>query len=809
MGYNYLQPNSSDEVQWQSDPVHFPAPVWEVCRYPLGPSYYAYLECPVWGGTIDFGYWDLPNGVTVTSVEIYITGRQEVGDPFEMTFNYYFSVDGGLSWTPLGPVSSGFNTFWEQKVFLIGGLSKPEMDNFLFRVEYASGGDPGDRVNIREVYLGVTYTGAPIAPTPDFGTYIWEPGYEDLSAAKYVGINSPAGSFVMFRNLSSGVVHTTEWDFGDGGGFVEWLPEYDASYNYMYGSVGNKTVAIRASNWGGSNTLVKLHHVVVTNVQIRTPRANDVVEWTPPAGVANWEAVDGVGHDYGTFSNSNTSDVNKKDIFNSCLFSETPIWDITEDIGGGTAYAIAYYGGHIYVVGYGADGNILEKRNLSDGSLVWQQIWKVGGTNVYNVLEAIAIDSSGIYVVGETGSDWQHVDWRIEQRSLTDGSLVQGLSVFGDYLRPRELKGIAIDGTYLYVIGDNDTSTSYNTVTIQKRRMSDLGLEWSQTEARYSGINVPKWDIFAYDTYVYHTTQITGGVGYIRKRNKSDGSIVWSQAFPAASLPNGIIADLSGVYVIGDYSSGGKWWWRIEKRNHDGTLAWGRGFKQHGINSPTWGRLIDIDTDYIYAGGICTNGTNQWLLEKRNKSDGEAIWKYDIPAGLGYGPYALCIDADNVYSCGDDSGGYWRIQKFAKVIADIPIDVQVYRVRIWLGGYIGVTPTSCKFDGILKIGGIDYSKELSADYFYYAVPYMTQFFEWDKNPVTSLDWTPAEVNAIDLFGYQTHSSIPEVTKYAYDVFLEILYSSAPPPPTPTLDEIMRGGKWFQNGVFKGCWLGWR
>jgi hypothetical protein len=26
---------------------------------------------------------------------------------------------------------------------------------------------------------------------------------------------------------------------------------------------------------------------------------------------------------------------------------------------------------------------------------------------------------------------------------------------------------------------------------------------------------------------------------------------------------------------------------------------------------------------------------------------------------------------------------------------------------------------------------------------------------------------------------------------------------------PTMDQLMRAGKWFSGGIFKGCWLGWR
>jgi hypothetical protein len=123
----------------------------------------------------------------------------------------------------------------------------------------------------------------------------------------------------------------------------------------------------------------------------------------------------------------------------------------------------------MYVVGYqyypGVGQWRIEKRSLADGSLV--SGFGIGGvvTNnpsvMYDRAHGIAIDSTAMYVVGFDTSpkgDWQ---WRIEKRSLADGSLVSGFGTGGfvtsnpgtNFNEWDEAYSIAIDTTAIYVIG--------------------------------------------------------------------------------------------------------------------------------------------------------------------------------------------------------------------------------------------------------------------------------------------------------------------------------------------------------------------
>lgn len=109
----------------------------------------------------------------------------------------------------------------------------------------------------------------------------------------------------------------------------------------------------------------------------------------------------------------------------------------------------------VYVAGYDTSTNNnfwrAEKRNLSTGALIWNQ---VGNASTYmKIVYGAAIDSSGFYLIGqESSADPQ---WRIEKRNLTTGLLewnkVSNPSPRNDYARD-----VAVDNTGIYIAGHDD-----------------------------------------------------------------------------------------------------------------------------------------------------------------------------------------------------------------------------------------------------------------------------------------------------------------------------------------------------------------
>ena len=91
----------------------------------------------------------------------------------------------------------------------------------------------------------------------------------------------------------------------------------------------------------------------------------------------------------------------------------------------------------------------------------------------YDEAYSIAIDSTAMYVIGCDCSPGGDCQWRIEKRSLTDGSLISAFGTGGvvtsdpstgtDFTR-----GIAIDSTAMYVVGW-DSSPGNDQWRIEKR----------------------------------------------------------------------------------------------------------------------------------------------------------------------------------------------------------------------------------------------------------------------------------------------------------------------------------------------------
>ena len=145
----------------------------------------------------------------------------------------------------------------------------------------------------------------------------------------------------------------------------------------------------------------------------------------------------------------------------------------------------------------------------------------------------IAIDSTAMYMVGGDYSPG-NLQWRIEKRSLTDGSLVSGFGTGGVVtVNPSTgsdaAQGIAIDSTAMYVVG-YDSSPGNDQWRIEKRSLTDGSL--------VSGF----------------------GTGGVVTNNPSTGSEA------ASDQAHGIAIDSTAMYVVGWDESPGNSQWRIEKR---------------------------------------------------------------------------------------------------------------------------------------------------------------------------------------------------------------------------------------------------
>jgi len=89
----------------------------------------------------------------------------------------------------------------------------------------------------------------------------------------------------------------------------------------------------------------------------------------------------------------------------------------------------------------------------ADESLIWSET--SNPSSVDDIAFDVAVDSTGLYVVGIDRSPGKG-QWRIEKRALTDGSLIwsETSNPSGDIDWPH---GVAVDSTGLYIVGSDSS----------------------------------------------------------------------------------------------------------------------------------------------------------------------------------------------------------------------------------------------------------------------------------------------------------------------------------------------------------------
>ncbi len=279
----------------------------------------------------------------------------------------------------------------------------------------------------------------------------------------------------------------------------------------------------------------------------------------------------------------------------------------------------------------------------------------------------IAIDSTYMYVVGgdQTPGNSQ---WRIEKRVLSTGALDAPFGTGGVVVNnpsgSNEGAGdIAIDSTYMYVVG-SDQSPGNSQWRIEKRVLSTGALDAS----------------FG-----------TGGVVV----NNPSASGDWA---------NAIAIDSQYMYVVGtDNWILGSSQWRIEKRLLS-TGALDASFGSSGVvvidpsASNDVAIAIAIDSTYMYVAGLDNNpGNGQWRIEKRLLSTGALDASFGTAGVVGSNPstseeyaYDVAIDSQYMYVAGYDQGpgnSQWRIEK--RLLSTGALDTS-----FGPGGFVVINPSA-------------------------------------------------------------------------------------------------------------------
>jgi hypothetical protein len=139
----------------------------------------------------------------------------------------------------------------------------------------------------------------------------------------------------------------------------------------------------------------------------------------------------------------------------------------------GVALAVAVDDTGVYLGGYdrvpGDQQWRIEKRSLTDGSLIWEVTHNPSKED--EKVYGMAVDASGVYAAG-FDSAVDAGQWRIEKRNLSDGKLIWE-KVDNPSPGLDKAHGLSIDATGLYIPGyDKDQ------MRVEKRSLEDGSLIW-------------------------------------------------------------------------------------------------------------------------------------------------------------------------------------------------------------------------------------------------------------------------------------------------------------------------------------------
>ncbi|MHC5079976.1 MAG: hypothetical protein ACYTHN_13225, partial [Planctomycetota bacterium] len=161
----------------------------------------------------------------------------------------------------------------------------------------------------------------------------------------------------------------------------------------------------------------------------------------------------------------------------------------------------------------GGEG-VIEKRDATTGALDTgfgtNGVVLSDASAGIDVAAAIANDGTYLYVIvfSETGLGAGSFNWRIEKRNLSDGSLVTSTTAAGALLQGLNLEAdIAVKGSFLFV-GGRDGTTDYQW-RVEKRALSDLSLD---TGFASSGVYTSNPSA---SEDVPYSLLVTGGVLYV------------------------------------------------------------------------------------------------------------------------------------------------------------------------------------------------------------------------------------------------------------------------------------------------------
>jgi len=305
----------------------------------------------------------------------------------------------------------------------------------------------------------------------------------------------------------------------------------------------------------------------------------------------------------------------------------------------------------------------------------------------------VATDASAVYAVGfdRTASSGGNNQWRIEKRDLATGAHLAGSPVLYNHTANSDIANrVASDGSFIYVAGIANGSTTSTNWRMEKRAVGTIGTIAASGESTPPGttnIGVHDAVIDATDMYIagFETVSTNNTRWRIEKRSLANCALgaTWTRDFTTNTarpdIAYGIAVDATSIYVVGGSDgptpANNDGIWRMVKINK------GTGIDQWSItNNPTVFSTpgggggssepaldVAVDGTGVYVVGFSIgNPTNyELIVQKRDITTGALLWSIALPTTgvvIG-GSYAnLAIDATGLY-VSSLQAGLWKVDK--------------------------------------------------------------------------------------------------------------------------------------------------
>jgi Ca2+-binding RTX toxin-like protein len=319
-----------------------------------------------------------------------------------------------------------------------------------------------------------------------------------------------------------------------------------------------------------------------------------------------------------------------------------------------------------------------------------------GSSIEYDIASGVAVDSTGVYVVGTTNGllDGSHAglsDAFVRKYSL-DGSTVEWTRQFGTLGHDRA-SGIAVDSTGVYVVGTIDETFEGENANAFVRKYSPDGLEeWIDQFRMSEADHAVSVAVDSTGVYVVGNArfgEIGGGDSQVFLRKYTHGGTEeWTLQFGTSSTDaaSGVAVDSTGVYIVGstggdlEGTNFGSFSAFVRKYSLDGsTVEWTRQFNSEDTSN---GSGVAVDSTGVYVVGTAikfADGDSQADFQsfvRKYTVDGTEEWSSQIETSSSDTATGVAVDSTGVYVIGmiEISRDQNFTSKFDVIVAKLTVE---------------------------------------------------------------------------------------------------------------------------------------